>query len=137
VYNLKKEEWMSDNLDRYHDYARFLLAGIRLFYGAIALFAPSLIARQLGVGPNSNRAIIYVLRLFGVRTIIVGIELLMQDEEVRASALRYAVPIHASDTIAAALVGIQGQVPSRTSIMLTVISGVNTALAIFAQPRKN
>jgi len=127
---------MSDNLDRYRDYARYLLAGIRLFYGVTALFAPSLIARQLGVGPNSNRAIFYPLRLFGVRTIIIGIELLAPDEQIRANAVRYAVPIHASDTIAAALVGIQGQVPSRTSIMLTAISGFNTALAIFVQPRK-
>ncbi len=128
---------MSDNLDRYRDYARYLLAGIRLFYGVTALFAPSLIARQLGVGPHSNRAIIYPLRLFGVRTIIIGIELLVPDEDIRANAVRYAVPIHASDTIAAALVGIQKQVPSRTSIMLTAISGVNTALAIFIQPRKD
>jgi hypothetical protein len=128
---------MSDNLERYRGYARMLLAGIRLFYGATALFAPSLIAGQLGVGPKSNRAIIYALRLFGVRTIVIGIELLVPDEALRASALRYAIPIHASDTFAAALAGIQGQVPSRTSIMLTAISGVNTALAIFAQPRKN
>ena len=77
-----------------------------------------------------------MLRLFGVRTIIVGIELLVPDEEVRASALRYAIPIHASDTLSAALAGIQGQLPPHVSIMLTAISGVNTALAIIAQPHK-
>ena len=60
----------------------------------------------------------------------------MPDEKLRASALRFAIPIHASDTFSAALVGIQGQLPSRASIMLTVTSGINTALAILAQPRK-
>jgi len=125
---------MSDNLEHYRDYARILLAGIRLFNGAAALFAPTLLARQFRDNPNS--AVIYVLRLFGVRTIIVGIELLVPDEELRASALRYAIPIHASDTLSAALAGIQRQLPPRVSIMLTAISGVNTALAIFAQPRK-
>ncbi len=125
---------MADNLEHFRDYARILLAGIRLFNGAAALFAPTLLARQFG--DNSNRAVIYVLRLFGVRTIIVGIELLVPDEELRASALRYAIPIHASDTLSAALAGIQGQLPARVSIMLTAISGVNTALAILAQPRK-
>ena len=125
---------MSDKLERWRDYARIALAGIRLFNGAAALFAPKLLARQFG--DNPNHAVIYVLRLFGVRTIIVGIELLAPDEELRASALRYAIPIHASDTLSAALAGIQGQLPSRTSIMLTAISGVNTALAIVAQQRK-
>src|SRR6266568_2614199 len=128
---------MSANIEQFRDYARILLAGIRLFNGALALFAPTLLARQLGGGDaNSNRAALYVLRLFGVRTIVVGIELLVPDAEVRASALRYAIPIHASDTFSAALAGIQGQLPRRASIMLTVISGINTALAIFAQPRK-
>ena len=125
---------MADNLEHFRDYARILLAGIRLFNGAAALFAPTLLARRFGDNPNS--AVIYVLRLFGVRTIIVGIELLVPDEELRASALRYAIPIHASDTLSAALAGIQGQLPARVSIMLTAISGVNTALAILAQPRK-
>ena len=125
---------MSDKLEHYRDYARILLAGIRLFNGAAALFTPKLLARQFG--DNPNHAVVYALRLFGVRTIIVGIELLVPDEELRASALRYAIPIHASDTLSAALAGIQGQLPSRTSIMLTAISGVNTALAIVAQQRK-
>ena len=128
---------MSDNLARYRDYARILLAGIRLFYGSAALFAPTLLVRQLGQDPDSNPAAIYVWRLFGVRTIIVGIELLVPDEKLRESALRYAIPIHASDTFSAALAGIQGQLPSRVSIMLTIISGINTTLAIFAQPAKD
>ena len=124
---------MSDKLEHYRDYARILLAGIRLFNGAAALFTPKLLARQFG--DNPNHAVVYALRLFGVRTIIVGVELLAPDEELRASALRYAIPIHASDTLSAALAGIQGQLPSRVSIMLTAISGVNTALAIVAQPK--
>jgi hypothetical protein len=126
---------MSDNIEQYRDNARILLAGIRLINGAAALFAPKLLARQFRDNPNS--AVIYVLRLFGIRTIIVGIELLVPDEEIRASALRYAIPIHASDTISAALAGIQGQLPPHVSIMLTAISGVNTALAFIAQPHKS
>jgi hypothetical protein len=125
---------MFDNLERFRDYARILLAGIRLFNGAAALFTPTLLARRFRDNPNS--AVIYVLRLFGVRTIIIGIELLLPDEELRAKALRYAIPIHASDTLSAALAGIQGQLPPHVSIMLTAISGVNTALAILAQPRR-
>ncbi|HCI79222.1 MAG TPA: hypothetical protein DHW02_06005, partial [Ktedonobacter sp.] len=67
---------------------------------------------------------------------IIGVELLVSDETLRTSALRDAIPIHASDTFAAALAGIQGQLPRRTSILLTALSGFNTTLAILAQPRK-
>ena len=125
---------MSNTIESFRDYARILLAGIRLLNGAAALFAPTLLARQFGDTPNHS--VIYALRLFGVRTIIIGIELLVPDEESRAIALRYAIPIHASDTLSAALAGMQGQLPPRTAIMLTTLSGVNTTLAIIAQPRK-
>src|SRR5260370_36526500 len=107
---------MSANLEHCRDYARVLLAGIRLFTGAAALFTPKLLARQFGDNPNS--AVIYALRLFGVRTIIVVIELLVPDEGLRPSALRYAIPIHASDTLSAALAAIPVQLPSPSSILL-------------------
>ena len=127
---------MADNLDQVRNSARILLASIRLFNGVVALFAPTLLTRQFGGGATVNQAIIHVLRMFGVRTIVIGVQLLVPDEQLRADALRYAVPIHASDTLSAALVGIQGQVPGRVSIMLTAISGLNTILAVLAQPRK-
>ena len=125
---------MSDTFEHVPDYARYLLAGIRILNGGLALFAPTLLARRFGDTPNHS--VIYALRLFGVRTIIIGVELLVSDEALRKSALRDAIPIHASDTLAAALAGIQGQLPRSTSIMLTALSGFNTTLAILAQPRK-
>lgn len=126
---------MSDNLEHVHDYARVLLAGIRLLNGAAALFFTAILARRFKDSPTS--AVIYVLRLFGERTIIVGVELLVPDKEVKAPALRFAIPIHASDTISAALAGINGQLPSRVFVMLTALSGFNTLLAIVAQPHKD
>ena len=125
---------MSAHSKSFHDYARILLAIIRLLNGALALFTPTVLAQRLGGDVNSNRAALYVLRLFGVRTIVVGVELLVPDETVRGEALRYAIPIHASDTISAVLAGAQGHLPMRASIMLAAISGLNTLLAILAQP---
>src|SRR5438034_8265871 len=115
---------MSDKLEHSRDYARILLAGIRLFNGTAALFAPTLLARQFKDNPNS--AVIYVLRLFGVRTIIAGIELLVPDEQVRASALRYALPIHAADTLSAALAGLPGPLPPQVSLRPTAIPASHT-----------
>ena len=125
---------MSENREHLRDYARIGLAGIRLLNGVLALFTPTLLAKRFGDTPRSS--VIYALRLFGVRTIVIGIELLVPDEALRASALRYAIPIHASDTVSAALAGMQGQLPRRTAIMLTALSGLNTTLAILAQPRR-
>jgi hypothetical protein len=94
-----------------------------------------MVARRLKDNPNS--AIIYVLRLFGVRTVIIGLELLLPDKELRARSLRSAILVHASDTLSAALAGIQKQLPARVSILLTALSGFNTILAILAQPCKD
>jgi hypothetical protein len=69
----------------------------------------------------------------GVRTVIIGTELLARDPELREKAVRIALPIHATDTVSAALGGLRGDVPKRTSIMLTLISGTNTVLALLAR----
>jgi len=52
--------------------ARVLLAGVRLVNGAASLFAPATFARKLGVDPETNGPAIYVLRMFGVRTILIA-----------------------------------------------------------------
>ena len=41
--------------------------------------------------------------MFGIRTVLIGAELLMQTGDRRAEALRRAILIHASDTLAALL----------------------------------
>ena len=114
-----------------HDYARVLLACIRLLNGTAALFVPGFLARQVGVDPDANPAIRYVFRMFGIRTILIGFELLMQTGDRRAEAVRRAVLIHASDTLAAFLATLSGQFPKRGRTIV-VISAFNTVLAIVA-----
>jgi hypothetical protein len=91
-------------VDRLREPARILLACIRLAMGLLGLLAPGIPARQIGVDPKANPGILYVFRMFGVRTVLIGAELLMQTGDRRAEALRRAVVIHASDTLAAYLV---------------------------------
>lgn len=69
----------------------------------------------------------------GIRTAIIGAELLSRDPELREKAVRIALPIHATDTVSAALGGLLGEVPKRTSISLTLLSGTNTVLALLAR----
>jgi hypothetical protein len=117
------------------DFARITLAGIRLFNGVAALFVPATLARGLGVDPEANPAALYALRLFGVRTVLIGAQLLLRDGEVRAHSLRVAPAIHALDASAALIAGFRRQLPQRAATMAAIISTVNTVLAIVALKR--
>ncbi len=115
------------------DWARYLLAGVRLVNGTGALFFPKALSRRLGVDPAASPAAIYALRLFGIRTILIGAELLLRKGEQLDQALRTGLLIHASDAASAAIAGYKKQVPTRTAVMGTVISTVNVGLAFAAQ----
>jgi hypothetical protein len=106
---------------------------IRIANGSTALVAPTVLTRNLGVGRADNQAIQYVFRMFGVRTVLIGLELLLPDGEVRAAAVRVAPVIHASDTASAAFAGLTRQIPARSAVIATSISALNTALALTAR----
>ena len=126
---------MARKADRAGDYARIALASIRLFNGIAALFVPATLARRVGVDPETNRAALYVLRLFGVRTILIGAQLLLLNEGLRAHSLRVAPVIHAVDAAAALIAGERGYLPLRAATTAALISTVNTGLAVVAQKR--
>jgi hypothetical protein len=115
------------------DLARYALAGVRLVMGSTALLAPSVMARRLGANPDQHAPAGYILRLFGIRTLIIGAELLMASGPRREHAVRVAPIIHASDTVAALLAGRQGQLPRGAANTAAVISGLNTLLALVAR----
>jgi hypothetical protein len=121
-----------DGVDRARDGARILLAGIRIFNGLAALLVPGLLARQLGIDADANPGIKYVFRMFGVRTVLIGAELLVQTGDRRAEAVRRAVLIHASDTVAASLAAMSGRFPKNGRIIV-LISAFNTVLALIAR----
>jgi hypothetical protein len=110
--------------------ARVTLAAIRIVNGGLGLFAPAFLA---GRTETPKGAPLYPWRMFGIRTLIIGAQLLSRDPESRARTVRLALPIHASDTASAALGGLLGETSKRTSIMLTTISGLNTVLALLAR----
>ena len=126
---------MAGKLDRSHDYARVTLAGIRLFNGVAALFVPATLARRLGVDPDANPAALYALRLFGVRTVLIGAQLLLRDGGVRDHSLRVAPVIHALDATAALVAGYRGQLPRRAATTAAIISTINTVQGIVALKR--
>jgi hypothetical protein len=114
------------------DYARIALAGIRIFNGGAGLVSPDGLVRRLGVEGEADGATVHVTRMFGIRTVLVGLDLLSRDPAVRRHALRLAVVVHASDTASAAMAGLSKRMPPRTAVFATGISAVNTALAVIA-----
>ncbi|WP_245873277.1 hypothetical protein [Streptomyces phaeoluteigriseus] len=103
--------------------------------GVAALLAPQLVARRLGAEPG-RPALIYVLRMFGVRTVVLGVELLCVKDPVELDrALRVGTLIHTSDALSAAWVGQEGTLARRPAVAATAISTVNVALTFLAQRR--
>src|SRR5713101_4242103 len=134
------------------DHARIALATIRLVNGALALLAPEVMLRRFeagqeanpGAGPDPGRVAVYPLRMFGIRTVVLGIQLLAdgsarqrgsarQGSSVRqGSSLRQqgkvGVVIHAADAASAIIAGLRRQLPARVAVVAAGISVTNTAL---------
>jgi hypothetical protein len=125
----------SDHANVVHEYAPIALSAIRLFNGIAALLAPAALLRRLGVEPEANPAALYALRMFGVRTVLIGAQLQLRNEGLRAHSLRVAPVVHALDATAAMIAGAQGKLPRRAATTAALISTVNTVLAVVAQTR--
>ena len=110
------------------EHARIALATIRLVNGALALLAPEVMLRRLGADPRANQVAVYPLRMFGIRTVVLGAELLaggaMQDKG------KVGVVIHAADAASAITAGLRRQLPPRVAAVAAGISVTNTALAL-------
>jgi hypothetical protein len=112
--------------------ARRVLAVVRLVNGGLGLLAPRVLLRRLGTDPDRDPSGIYPFRMFGIRTLLIGADLLLLTGEESRRATKMAVVIHATDTASAATCLVKGSLPRRAGIVATLISGVNTALAVIA-----
>jgi hypothetical protein len=116
-------------------YARIALATIRLVNGTMALLTPEMMLRRLEVDPAANKAATYPLRMFGVRTVVLGVDLLAGGSMQQKG--RVGVVIHASDAASAITAGLRRQLPARAALVAAGISVTNTVLAaIIAWPER-
>jgi hypothetical protein len=116
------------------DWPRIVLATVRVVNGSLGLFVPYLLARRAEQSAQANPAAVYAFRLFGIRTVLIGADLLARGQ-TRHHALRVAPLIHASDTIAALTAALRNELPRRSAATLTLVSALNTALALEAYRR--
>ena len=112
--------------------ARKTLAVIRIFNGTAGLLVPEWLLGRLGVDTTRDRSGTYPFRMFGIRTILIGLDLLLLTGEDLRRAEKLAVLIHASDTLSAAVTTARGDLPRRQGLVATGISAVNTGLAVVA-----
>ena len=113
--------------------ARFALGGIRVLAGTTGLLAPAMIIGRFGdEDPVHNPAAIYGLRLFGVRTVLIGADLFRLEGRELERALRSAPLIHASDMATVLTLLKNKQLSPEGARPLLVLSGTNTLLAVLA-----
>jgi hypothetical protein len=118
---------------RVHRPARYALAAVRLVNGGVGLLAPRLFIGRFDPDRPASPAAIYGFRLFGIRTVLIALDLLRPARAQRAA--QEGVLIHASDTVTAASLALSGAVPRRTGIVTTAISAGNVVLAVLAIER--
>ncbi len=117
------------------DHARIALAAIRLVNGTMALLTPEMMLRRLGADPAANQVASYPLRMFGIRTVVLGVDLLAGGPVQQKG--RVGVVIHATDAVSAITAGLRRQLPARVALVAAGISLANTALAaIIARPEQ-
>jgi hypothetical protein len=113
--------------------ARNALGIVRFVNGAIGLVAPAVIMRRFGEDdPAGNPAATYALRLFGIRTVLIGADLLRKRGSELDHAVRVAPIIHASDTATVLALQRSKQLSPELARPLALISGANTLLAVLA-----
>jgi hypothetical protein len=117
------------------DQARILLAGIRIFNGVGGVLVPGMMAKRLEVDGAAAGPMAYPFRMFGIRTILIGADLLSRDRAVRRHATRAAIVVHASDTVCAYVAGATGALSPKAAKMATAISAANVVLALLANRR--
>lgn len=93
------------------DVTRTALACVRIFNGALGLVAADRMAKSLGDELGDDKRFVYPARMFGIRTLVLGVDLLtLKSGDANARrVLRQAVLIHATDTAAAVYAGKRGE----------------------------
>jgi hypothetical protein len=117
-------------------YAIYGLAAIRILNGTLGLVAPKVLIKRVDPSTDVSPAAIYAFRMFGIRTIWLGVDLLVRPQPEVQRALQEGVVIHASDMVTAALLGLEHKVSKRTAVLITAISATNVALAAVALERR-
>ena len=113
-------------------WARVSLGVIRLANGALALVAPDVLGKRLGVSTDTSPGFGYAFRLFGVRTVLLGVDLLRAGDGPGDPVVRRALVVHPADTVAALVVLGRHELPAKGARVAVAASALNAGLAVLA-----
>jgi hypothetical protein len=107
------------------------LAVVRIANGTLGLVAPGVLVKRTSTDPTTTEPY-YAFRMFGVRTVVLGLDLLTLTGPAQERVRAQAVIIHAIDTASAVIGARRGDLPGKAARMTVAISAVNTGLALVA-----
>ena len=108
------------------------LVGLRSAIGVGAWLAPRLSGRLFGLDPDANPQAPYLGRLFGARDAALAFGLSTSSGGQRLQWLRIGIACDLADAAAGMLAGRRGELPTRTTLLVTatalVAAGLGAAL---------
>jgi hypothetical protein len=100
----------------------------RLVLGASSRLAPQATARAFGAADPGSPELAYMSRIFGARAIALGSGYLLSDGEARRRWQRIALGVDVSDTLAGLGQLRRNDVPRRSALAVTALTGTYAAV---------
>jgi hypothetical protein len=115
---------------------RDLLVGVRATFGAVALLAPRLASRLVGLDPDRHPPLVFVFRILGMRDLVLAHQLASAtDEDEAEEAIRGGIVVDACDALAALAAGVNGRVPTRAAAIGAVGGLIGVGMGVAARSR--
>src|SRR6202162_2690326 len=108
------------------------LVGLRSAIGVGAWLAPRLSGRLFGLDPDANPQAPYLGRLFGARDAALAFGLSTSSGGQRLQCLRIGIACDLADAAAGMLAGRRGELPTRTTLLVTATALVAAGLGVAA-----
>ncbi len=89
----------------------------RCLLGAASLLVPRFTIRMLQLDPGENPSANFLIRIFGVRDIFLGVAPFLIPDPGRSTILGSATAVDLTDLAAAALAGLTGRIPPRAAVV--------------------
>jgi hypothetical protein len=109
-----------------------LLIGVRSAIGVGAWMAPRFSGRLFGLDPEANPQAAYLGRLFGVRDAVLAVGAATNSGKQQAQWLQLGVVCDLADAVAGVLAGRRGELPAKSTGMVTATALVAAALGMAA-----
>jgi hypothetical protein len=106
------------------------LVRLRGAVGAGAWLAPRFSGRLFGLDPEANPQAPYLGRLFGARDVALAVGLSASTGSERAHWLRLGIACDLADAAAGVLAGLRGELPKRSTVLVTATALSAAALGI-------